>query len=158
MGSHEGGAVPPATTAMDKSVRPYRRIKCARKGCGKCLFCLKISAVCQCSPEEKKKEPRDVMYGWCVKCRSKHAEDYKKVVGVQCTYCGADTEDNFTPCGIAIAIFLLSNRSMHLLLLEGEEMRCVRSCCNWMSFLRKSKWICQFEILYFSTDNRPKAE
>ena len=49
-------------------------------------------------------------------------------------------------------------RSLHLLLLEGEEMRCVRSCCNWMSFLRKSKWICQFEILYFSTDNRPKAE
>ena len=24
---------------------------------------------------------------------------------VQCTYCGADTEDNFTPIGIAIAIF-----------------------------------------------------
>ena len=24
---------------------------------------------------------------------------------VQCTYCGADTEDNFTSCGIAIAIF-----------------------------------------------------
>merc|ERR1712004_250293 len=103
MGSHEGGGAGAAAN-MDKSVRPYRRIKCARKGCGKCLFCLKISAVCQCSPEEKKKEPRDVMYGWCVKCRSKHAEDYKKVVGVQCTYCGADTEDNFTPCGIAIAI------------------------------------------------------
>merc|ERR1712012_437026 len=101
--SHEGGGAGAAAN-MDKSVRPYRRIKCARKGCGKCLFCLKISAVCQCSPEEKKKEPRDVMYGWCVKCRSKHAEDYKKVVGVQCTYCGADTEDNFTPCGIAIAI------------------------------------------------------
>ena len=27
------------------------------------------------------------------------------VIRVQCTYCGADTEDNFTPCGIAIAIF-----------------------------------------------------
>merc|ERR1712088_963152 len=81
MGSHEGGGAGTAAN-MDKSVRPYRRIKCARKGCGKCLFCLKISAVCQCSPEEKKKEPR-----------------------VQCTYCGADTEDNFTPCGIAIAIF-----------------------------------------------------
>ena len=24
---------------------------------------------------------RNVMYGWCVKCRSKHAEEYSKVVG-----------------------------------------------------------------------------
>ena len=26
-------------------------------------------------------EPKDVMYGWCRKCREKHPEDYKQLVG-----------------------------------------------------------------------------
>ena len=31
----------PLMTKMISGVRPYRRVRCARKGCGKCLFCLK---------------------------------------------------------------------------------------------------------------------
>eukprot|EP00090_Calanus_glacialis_P012335 TRINITY_DN20851_c0_g1_i1.p1 TRINITY_DN20851_c0_g1~~TRINITY_DN20851_c0_g1_i1.p1 ORF type:complete len:116 (-),score=21.48 TRINITY_DN20851_c0_g1_i1:24-371(-) len=91
---------------MDKSKRPYRRIKCARKGCGKCLYCLKITALCTCTDEDKAGEPRNVLYGWCVKCRSKYPDDYNRVIGTQCTYCGADVEDSFTTTGM-IAVCLL---------------------------------------------------
>ena len=46
-----------------------------------CYVTFRIEALCECSPEDKKGEPRNVMYGWCVKCRAKFPEDYKKVEG-----------------------------------------------------------------------------
>ena len=41
----------------------------------------RIEALCECSAEDKKGEPRNVLYGWCLKCRAKFPEDYKKVEG-----------------------------------------------------------------------------
>ena len=41
----------------------------------------RIEALCECSAEDKKGEPRDVLYGWCLKCRAKFPQDYKKVEG-----------------------------------------------------------------------------
>merc|ERR1712223_652406 len=88
--SHQHGKGLPVTAVdvsklssinMDLSRRPPVRVKCARKGCGKCLYCLKIEALCECAPEDRKGEPKNVMYGWCVKCRGKFPEDYKKLVG-----------------------------------------------------------------------------
>ena len=41
----------------------------------------RIEALCECTEEDKKGEPRNVMYGWCLKCRAKFPQDYKKVEG-----------------------------------------------------------------------------
>ena len=45
------------------------------------LFVSRITALCSCTPEDKEGEPKNVLYGWCVKCRSKYPEDYSKVIG-----------------------------------------------------------------------------
>ena len=65
--------------------------------CSKCLYCNKISAKCECTEEDKvrgtnstvtwtgsclkAKDPVDVMYGWCQKCRAKYKEEYEDLVG-----------------------------------------------------------------------------
>ena len=65
--------------------------------CNKCLYCMKITAKCECTPEDKvthhhlhhhpkisffqAKDPVDVMYGWCHKCRAKYKEEYENLVG-----------------------------------------------------------------------------
>ena len=59
----------------------------------------RIEALCECEPEDRKGLPkyvrllkmithsylfkifRNVLYGWCVKCRTKFPDDYNKVVG-----------------------------------------------------------------------------
>ena len=45
------------------------------------LIVCRITALCSCTPEDKEGEPKNVLYGWCVKCRSKYPEDYSKVIG-----------------------------------------------------------------------------
>lgn len=62
--------------------------------------------LCECSEKDKMGEPKDVMYGWCRKCREKHPEDYKQLVGNSCTYCGAAIEDYYPPLGIVLAVVL----------------------------------------------------
>ena len=49
---------------------------------------------------------RDVLYGWCSKCRLNHAGEYKKVAHSQCTYCGGDVEDNYPAAGNIFAMIL----------------------------------------------------
>merc|ERR1719270_1443855 len=84
----------------------FKLEKCARKGCGKCLYCYKHISECICTEEQKSAPPKDVLYGWCTKCRQSHKTMYKRVEGSNCTYCGGDIEDNFSSCGLAAAILL----------------------------------------------------
>lgn len=87
---------------------------------------MKIVALCECTEEEKKEEPRDVMYGWCHKCREKYAEEYKNLVGAHCTYCGGDIEDNYPPMGIVLAVILFPFGIIACCMLK--EKQCVK--CN----------------------------
>lgn len=93
-------------STMDKSKKPYKRIKCARKGCGRCLFCLQLSGDCTCTQEDKIGEPKDVLYGWCKKCRISHKRMYSRIEGINCTYCGGDVEPEFTTTGLISACLL----------------------------------------------------
>merc|ERR1711994_403818 len=86
--------------------QPPKTVKCVRKGCGKCLFCLKIMVLCECKEEDKAGEPKNVMYGWCSKCRNKLPDDYKKLVGNNCTYCGGAIENNYPPIGLFFGVVL----------------------------------------------------
>jgi len=105
---------------------PPKPVKCVRKGCGKCLYCMKIAAMCECTDEDKVKEPTDVMYGWCHKCREKYAEEYKNLVGNNCTYCGGAIEDNYPPAGIAAGVLLFPIGIIICCMLK--ERQCVK--CN----------------------------
>lgn len=116
---------PPAPPPAPKVVAP-RTIKCVRKGCSKCLFCMKIAAMCECTEEDKAGDPSDVMYGWCHKCREKHTQEYKNLKGNNCTYCGGGIEDNYPPAGIAAALLLFPIGIILCCILK--ERQCVK--CN----------------------------
>merc|ERR1712080_627683 len=116
----------PSTQDTMPPAPPPKPTKCVRKGCGKCLYCMKITAMCECTEEEKAKEPTDVMYGWCHKCREKHVDEYKNLVGNNCTYCGGAIEDNFPPAAIALGILCFPCGIIGCCL--PKERQCVK--CN----------------------------
>ena len=47
----------------------------------KVTITININYIGQNSNNLQVKEPQDVMYGWCHKCREKYAEEYKNLVG-----------------------------------------------------------------------------
>lgn len=116
----------PKPPPPDPKHLPAKLIKCVRKGCGKCLFCMKIAAMCECTEEDKKGEPSGVMYGWCHKCRDKYPDEYKNLKGNNCTYCGGGIEDNYPPAGIAAALLLFPIGIIVCCILK--ERQCVK--CN----------------------------
>eukprot|EP00090_Calanus_glacialis_P026217 TRINITY_DN4116_c0_g1_i2.p1 TRINITY_DN4116_c0_g1~~TRINITY_DN4116_c0_g1_i2.p1 ORF type:complete len:114 (+),score=25.19 TRINITY_DN4116_c0_g1_i2:105-446(+) len=105
---------------------PPKPVKCVRKCCGKCLYCMKITAKCECTAEDKAKDPTDVMYGWCHKCRAKYKEEYENLVGNNCTYCGGAIEDNYPPAAIALGVLCFPCGIIGCCMLK--ERQCVK--CN----------------------------
>lgn len=112
--------------ALLQSKEPPRPVKCVRKCCGKCLYCTKISAKCECTAETKSKEPPGVMYAWCTKCREKYPDEYANLTGNNCTYCGGAIEDNYPPVGVALAVLCFPVGIIACCMLK--EKQCVK--CN----------------------------